>query len=131
VTQPLQSPLYYLCRLPGMNHTYLVVAGATILVNAVAAIADFAGAGFVLKTSNEVGVPRGWIPLLGGLKAAGAIGLLLGLLGVPVLGTAAAAGLVIFFVGAIAFHIRARVIYNIAFPGFFLALASASLVLSL
>jgi hypothetical protein len=131
VTQPLQSPLTYPNRPLSMNHTYLAVAGATVLVNVCAAIADFSGAGFVLKTSNEVGVPRGWIPLLGALKAAGAVGLLLGLLGVPVLGKAAAAGLVIFFVGAIAFHIRARVLYNIAFPGFFLALASASLVLSL
>jgi DoxX-like family len=114
-----------------MNHAYVAVAAATVLVNAIAASADFLGAGFVLKTSAEVGVPRGWIPLLGALKAAGAIGLLLGLLRVPILGTAGAAGLVTFFAGAIVFHIRARVFYNIAFPGFFLALAAASLVLSL
>jgi hypothetical protein len=118
-------------RLLNMNHAYLAVAGTTILVNAFAAVADFARAGFVLKTSGEVGVPQRWIPLLGALKAAGAIGLLLGVLGVRALGTAAAAGLVIFFIGAMTFHIRARVIYNLAFPGFFLALATASLVLSL
>jgi hypothetical protein len=114
-----------------MNHAYMAVAAATILVNAMAATADFLKAGFVLRTSAEVGVPRGWIPLLGALKAAGAIGLLLGLLRVPVLGTAGAAGLVLFFAGAIAFHVRAHVLYNVAFPGSFLALAAASLILSL
>ncbi len=114
-----------------MNVLFLATGGATVLLNAGAAIADFAKADFVLKTSREVGVPRRWIPLLGALKGAGAIGLLQGLLGVHLLGSVAAAGLVAFFVGAIAFHVRAHVLYNLAFPGFFLALAATSLVLSL
>ena len=42
------------------------------------------------------------------------------------LGLAAAIGLVLFFVGAVAAHVRARVFHNIAFPLAFLALASAS-----
>jgi hypothetical protein len=112
-----------------MNHLYMAVAGLTILANAGAAAGDFAKADFVLKTADEVGVPRSTVPLLGALKGAGAVGLLLGLLGVPAIGTAAAAGLVAFFLGAISFHIRARVLYNIAFPGLFLALAVMSLVL--
>jgi hypothetical protein len=113
-----------------MNYLYDAVAGITILANAGAATGDFAKAGFVLKTSDEVGVPRSWVPALGGLKAAGAAGILLGLLGIPLIGIAAAAGLVAFFVGALAFHIRARVLYNIAFPGVFLALAATTLALS-
>lgn len=113
-----------------MNYVYTAVAGLTIVLNAGAAAGDFAKADFVLKTSDEVGVPRSSVPVLAALKAAGALGLLLGLLGVPLIGTAAAAGLVVFFIGAIAFHIRARVFYNIAFPAFFLALAAASLFLS-
>jgi hypothetical protein len=49
---------------------------------------------------------------------------------VPPLGVVAAVGLVLFFVGAIITHIRARW-WNIAFPGAFLLLAVASLVLRL
>lgn len=114
-----------------MNHAYVAVAGAAILLNAAAAAGDLAKARPVLKTAAEVGVSASWVPLLGALKAAGAIGLLLGLLGVPVIGTAAAAGLVAFFIGVIGFHVRAHVFYNIAFPGFFLALAVASLAFSI
>jgi hypothetical protein len=113
-----------------VNTVYTAVATLTIPANAGAAAADFAKAGFVLKTSDEVGVPRSWVPALGALKAAGAIGILLGLLGIPVIGTAAQAGVVAFFVAAIAFHVRAGVLYNIAFPGLFLALGAATLVLS-
>ncbi|MFD7320828.1 DoxX family protein [Streptomyces sp. NPDC059875] len=86
----------------------------------------FARAEFVRANSAEVGVPETWIPGLGVLKTAGAAGLLLGLLGVPFIGAAAAAGLVLFFVCAVAVHIRKRVLHNIAFPGGFLALALAS-----
>ncbi|WP_028926072.1 DoxX family protein [Pseudonocardia acaciae] len=114
-----------------MGIAYVVVAGVTILANAGIAAADFARARFVLDNSAEVGVPVSWLPGLAVLKAAGAAGLLLGLLGVPVIGTAAAFGLVAFFVGAVIAHVRARVFYNIAFPGAFLALAAASLVLSI
>jgi hypothetical protein len=109
---------------------HLAVIGATIFVNAGAAAGDIAKADFVVKTSQEVGVPLSYVPLLAALKAAGAIGLLAGLLGVPIIGTAAAAGLVAFFVGAMFAHVRARVFYNIAFPAFFLALAVTSLIMN-
>ena len=92
-----------------MNVVPAVVIGATIATNAYAVFADFTKAGFVLKTSNEVGVARSWLPLLGALKAAGALGLLLGLLGVPIAGTAGAAWLVVFFIGAVTAHVRATV----------------------
>ncbi|GAA3650365.1 hypothetical protein GCM10022224_011480 [Nonomuraea antimicrobica] len=114
-----------------MSIAYLVVTIITIAVNSWAAIADLARARFVLANSTAVGVPHSWIPLLAALKAAGAAGLLLGLLGLRLVGVAAAAGLVLFFVGAIATHVRARVFFpNMAFPGVFLALAVASLVLA-
>ncbi|WP_067491764.1 DoxX family protein [Actinomadura hibisca] len=109
---------------------YVVVTVVTVVVCAVVAVADFARAEFVLANSAEVGVPRSWLPLLGALKAAGAVGLLLGLLGVRLLGIAAAVGLVLFFAGALGFHVRRRVFYNIAFPGGYFALAIASLVLA-
>jgi hypothetical protein len=109
---------------------YLVATIATILANAAVAIADFLHAESTLKTSAELGVPRKWLRPLGVLKAAGAGGLLLGLLGVPWIGVAAAIGLTLFFIGAVGFHIRARVFHNVAAPAGFLALAVATLVLT-
>ncbi|GGK63103.1 hypothetical protein Sme01_05210 [Sphaerisporangium melleum] len=114
-----------------MRAAHLLVTVLTIVVNAGIAVADFARARFVLANSAEVGVPPGLLPLLGALKAAGAAGLLLGLLGVPLIGDAAAAGLVLFFAGAVAVHVRARVFHNLAFPAAYLLLATASLTLSL
>jgi hypothetical protein len=101
----------------------------TAIVTAGIAIADFIPAGFVLANSAEVGVPRSWLPALGATNLAGAAGLVVGLLGLPALGIAAAAGLVLFFVGALVTHLRARVLYNTAFPGAYLLLSTASLAL--
>jgi DoxX-like family len=113
-----------------MLTAYAAVTIATIVANAGAATADFSRAGFVLANAAELGVAETWLPLLGALKAAGAAGLLMGLLGAKPLGIAAAIGLVLFFIGALAVHVRARVLYNLGFPGVFLILAVASLVLS-
>jgi hypothetical protein len=113
-----------------MFTAYVVVTIATIAANTWVAIADFARAENVLANAAAVGISPSWVPLLGALKAAGAAGLALGLLGVPYLGQAAAIGLVLFFAGAMALHIYTRVFRNIAFPGTFLALAVASLVLT-
>jgi hypothetical protein len=108
-----------------------VVLIVTSVANLGIALADFASAKFVLKNSAEVGVSTKWLPILGALKAAGAVGLLLGLLGVRPIGIGTALGLVAFFIGAVATHVRARVFYNIAFPIAYLALAIASLVVLL
>lgn len=114
-----------------MFAAYVTVTVVTILANACIAVACLAQARFVLANMDEVGVPRPWLPRLGVLKGAGAAGLLLGLLGVRPLGIAAAIGLVLFFTGALAAHVRARVLDNIAFPGAFFALAAASAVLAI
>lgn len=106
---------------------YVVVTLLTIAANAGIAVADFAKAEFVLANSAEVNLPRSWLPTLATLKAAGAVGLTAGLLGARGIGVAAAAGLVLFFAGAMVAHVRARVFHNIAFPGAYLALAIASL----
>ncbi len=113
-----------------MFAAYLTIAIVTIVVNGAAAIADLIPAGFVLGNMAEVGVPRSWLAPLGVLKAAGAAGLLLGLLTVRPLAIAAAAGLVLFFTGAVATHIRASVFHNIAVPATFLAPALATLALA-
>jgi hypothetical protein len=74
-------------------------------------------------------VPQSWLYRLGALKAAGALGLLVGI-GMPPLGIAAAVGLVLFFIGALVTHVRARY-WAIAAPVAFLLLAVSSLVLRL
>ena len=62
--------------------------------------------------------------------AAGAAGLLAGLLGVPYVGAAAAIGRGLFFIGAIVVHLRARGLLKIVYPGCFLALAVACLAVA-
>jgi DoxX-like family len=109
---------------------YLIITIATIVANAWATAADLAPARFVLATMAEVDVPRSWLVPLAVLKGAGAAGLLLGLLGVRPLGIAAAIGLVLFFTGALAAHVRARVFHNIAAPATFFALAAAATALA-
>jgi DoxX-like family len=110
-----------------MFAAYLTIT-VTILANTWAAVTDLAQPKWLLANMDEVDVPRSWLPPLALLKGAGAAGLLFGLLGVWPLGIAAAAGLVLFFTGALTAHVRARVFHNIAFPGAFFALAIASTV---
>ncbi|MFD9084461.1 DoxX family protein [Streptomyces erythrochromogenes] len=109
-----------------------VVTLLTAAFNVGIAVADLTGARFVLANSAEVGVPRSWLPWLATLKLAGAAGLLLGLFDAALrpLGVAAACGLVLLYLGALTFHLRAHVLYNLAFPGFYLATAVASLALT-
>jgi DoxX-like family len=113
-----------------MQIAYVVITLTTAVVTAAVAVADLIPAGFVLANSAEVGVPRSWLPPLAAVKLAGAAGLVVGLLGLQALGIAAAVGLVLFFVGAVVTHLRAHVLYNIAFPGAFLFLSAATLALS-
>lgn len=110
-----------------MHSAYVAVTLLTAFVTAAIAVADLVPAKFVLANSAEVGVPRSWLAPLATAKLAGAIGLVVGLLGLPWLGIAAAVGLVLFFVGAVVTHLRAHVLYNIAFPGAYLCLSAASL----
>jgi DoxX-like family len=106
-----------------------IILAITATANIGIAVADLMRAKFVLANSTEVHVPESWLPRLAVLKGAGGVGLLLWFVGVPGLPIAAAAGLVCFFIGAITAHARARVFYNLAFPGAYLGLAVASLML--
>lgn len=99
---------------------------ACVVANAFEVVAKVARAGFVVRNSAEVGVQERWLPYLAVVEGAGVTGLAAGLLGVPDLGLAAAVGLVLFFVGAVSAHVRARVFHNIAFPAVFLGLAVAA-----
>ncbi|MCZ7414582.1 DoxX family protein [Streptomyces sp. WMMC897] len=107
---------------------YLAITALTVLANAVIAALDFLRSPFVLANSAAVGVPESWLPLLGGLKSFGAVGLVMGLFGFHELALSAAAGLSLFYVGAITVHIRARILRTIAFPAAFLGMALTCLM---
>jgi hypothetical protein len=81
-----------------MSTAHLAVTVVTILANAAVAIAELAPAERVVANAATVRVPSSWLPCLAALKVAAAASLVLGLAGVPVTGTAAAAGLVLYFI---------------------------------
>src|SRR5215204_1730043 len=84
---------------------YLVVTALAVAANLFAAGVDFVRNPQVAINMDRAGVPRSWMIPLGILKAAGALGLLLGIF-VPTIGIAAGVGLVLFFIGAIITHLR-------------------------
>lgn len=91
-----------------MDTAYLVVAILAIAANAFSGIAALAHFRPILPAMARAGVPESWLTFpIGTLKTAGAAGLLLGLLGRPLVGAAAAIGLVLFFVCAVYTHLRA------------------------
>ncbi|HWL99547.1 MAG TPA: DoxX family protein, partial [Nocardioidaceae bacterium] len=59
----------------------------------------------VATIHRTVGAPMSWFPLLAACEIAGALGLLAGLIYLP-LGIAAATGVVLYFVGAVIAHLR-------------------------
>ena len=63
---------------------------------------------WVVQPLADYGVPPSWWSWLGTAKAAGAAGLLVGLF-MPVIGVIAVIGLVLYFIGAVATVLRARV----------------------
>ena len=104
---------------------YIVVTTLAAAANFFSAAADFVRYKQVMVNMTRVGVPVSWMTPLGLLKAAGALGLLVGIV-VPPIGIAAAVGLVLFFVGAIITHLRGR-FYSFTLPITFLTLAVAAL----
>ena len=112
-----------------MFTAYIVVTVLAAAANAFSATLDFIRFKQILINMARVGVPESWITILGILKAAGALGLLIGI-GVPLIGIAAGVGLVLFFVAAIITHLRARD-YSFGLAVIFLLLAVAALILRL
>jgi hypothetical protein len=108
---------------------YVVVTLLAAAANGYAAAVDVTRAEWLLDNMTRLGVPHPWLPTLGALKAAGAVGLLVGI-AVPAVGVAAAAGLVVYFVGAVGTVLRARW-YGHFYAALWLLLAAASLALRL
>jgi hypothetical protein len=110
-----------------MFTAYIVVTVLTIVALTFSATADFVRYHQVLTNMARAGVPESWLTRLAILKAAGAVGLLVGL-AVPPVGVAASIGVILFFIGAIITHVRARW-YSFSYPSVYLLLAVGSLVL--
>lgn len=105
-----------------MSTAYLVFALVTAAANLWAAAGDFRRTSATVANAARVEVPSSWLFPLGVLKAAGGLGLLAGL-AVPIVGTAAAVGLVLFFVCAVFAHLRVGWYATLPFPLLFLVLA--------
>ncbi|MGW8363652.1 DoxX family protein [Streptomyces wedmorensis] len=88
-----------------MFAAYLCVTLVASLVNGVAAVANLIGHDYPKSQADKLGVPHSWMRPLGTLLGAGALGLLTGF-AVPLVGALAAAGLVLYFTGALWVHLR-------------------------
>ncbi|HWH58920.1 MAG TPA: DoxX family protein [Terriglobales bacterium] len=112
-----------------MGIAYLVVAIV------LAAMVLFSGVGklrndpHIVKVIHEtVGVPMKYFPLLAACEIAGAVGLVLGIWW-PILGMAAATGLVIYFVGAVVSHVQVNDLKGIGPAAMLLTMSAAALIL--
>lgn len=109
-----------------MSTAYVVVTVVAAAMVGFSAFSVFTGARWVVQALADYGVPRSWWPWLGTAKAAGAAGLLAGLL-VPPVGVIAAVGLVLYFTGAVVTVLRARWYSHVPFPLVYAAPVVASL----
>ncbi|MGW3291623.1 DoxX family protein [Streptomyces sp. NPDC001002] len=112
-----------------MFAAYLTVTILGAVFNGAAAVTYLIGHEYPRTQADMKGLPRKWVPVLGMLLAAGTAGLLAGL-AVPVLGTLAASGLVLYFIGAIIAHLRVGS-RNVVGGIVFLGTATAALALGL
>ena len=90
-----------------MFTVYIAVTLVAAVAYAYAAVLNFTHNKSVAGVAARLGVPASWMVWLGLLLAAGSVGLVTGF-ALPPLGTAAACGLVLYFLFAAGAHIRAR-----------------------
>lgn len=90
-----------------MYAAYLILTVLTATATGFGAYMDFTRHPAIVAIAERLRVPVSWMYPLGICLAAGSLGLLAGLLLRP-LAIAAAAGLVVYFIGAVAAHLRVR-----------------------
>ncbi|MEG3634986.1 DoxX family protein [Micromonospora palythoicola] len=112
-----------------MFTAYVAVTVVAAVVTGSAAVTYLIGHDYPRAQLDMKRLPRTWGPRLGLVLAAGSVGLLVGF-AVPPLGTLSAAGLVLYFVGAITAHLRVGS-RQLVGPAVFLAVCVAALWLSL
>ncbi|AXG80005.1 DoxX family protein [Streptomyces paludis] len=108
---------------------FAVIGILLALALTASAVGDITRAEAIVASLSKVGVPDSWYVPLGLVKIAGAAGLVIGLW-VPFLGAAAAIGVILYFIGALIMHLRAKD-KGFAPVILFIVLAAAALVLRL
>lgn len=108
---------------------HIIVSTIGAVLNGGAAVVYLIGHEYPKAQADMKGIPRRYVPVLGLLLAAGAAGLLAGLVFPPV-GLAAALGLILYFAGAIVAHLRVGS-RSIVAGVVFLLIALAALILGL
>lgn len=88
-----------------MFAAYVTVTILASVFTGIAAVTYLIGHEYPKAQARMKRLPQSWVPRLGMLLAAGSLGLLAGF-AVPVLGTVAAGGLVLYFIGALIAHLR-------------------------
>ncbi|MFF9804505.1 DoxX family protein [Streptomyces coeruleorubidus] len=106
---------------------YVVVASLLALVLIGSGRAKLVRDEKVTEGMHKIGVPDSWFPRLSALEFAGALGLIVGIFYRP-LGIAASAGVVVYFIGAIATHLRAKDTKGLPMPTVLMAAAVAPLL---
>jgi hypothetical protein len=112
-----------------MTAAYIAATVLAAIALAYAAYLNFVRDELVTAAAERVRVPESWIHPLGTLPAAGALGLLVGF-AVPLVGTAAAVGVVLYFLCAVGAHLRVHD-PQVGPAAAFLALAVAALAVGL
>nr|WP_296075839.1 DoxX family protein [uncultured Actinoplanes sp.] len=112
-----------------MFAAYVTVTIVTSVFTGIAAITYLIGHAYPQAQLDMKRLPRTWAPRLGAALLAGSVGLPAGL-AVPWVGTLAAAGLVLYFVGALIAHLRVGSRQLVGWAVFF-STSLAALVLNL
>jgi hypothetical protein len=108
---------------------YVTVTALAAIFSGGAAVTYLIGHEYPKAQLDMKRLPRSWVPMLGTLLAAGAVGLLAGF-AVPLLGVLAAGGLVLYFVGALGAHLRVGS-RRLAGPAVFFLVVVAALLTNL
>lgn len=111
-----------------MHTGYIIVTLVAAAYVGFSAWALFAHAGFIMAPLERLRVPRPWWPWLATAKAAGAVGLVVGLF-VPVIGALAGICLLLYFTGAVITALRVRWYGHISVVLMYLAPVVAALAL--
>ena len=109
--------------------TYVTITIIASVFTGIAAVTYLIGHEYPKAQADMKRIPRSWVPVLGVLLAAGSLGLLAAF-AVPLLGTLAAAGLVLYFLGALIAHLRVGSHQLVGWAVFF-SIAVAALAVNL
>ncbi|MEU4550611.1 DoxX-like protein [Micromonospora violae] len=107
-----------------MFAAYVTVTILASVFTGIAAVTYLIGHDYPKAQADMKRVPRSWVPRLGLALAAGSVGLLAGF-AVPLLGTLAAAGLVLYFIGALIAHLRVGSRQLVGWAVFFVTVVAA------